>query len=134
MSRSLGFIGLIIVVAVGAIIYMKQVQSASSPGAQAEGAGANPHATIDIAGVKNDLLSMAQAERAHMASQGKYVSLDELVAAGELNAVKTNRPHWTYNMNISDSNFIIYAVYSGDTSGGKPPRLTIDETMAVKSE
>jgi hypothetical protein len=134
MSRSLGFIGLIIVVAVGAVIYMKQVQSASSPGAQAEGAGANPHSTIDIAGVKNDLLSIGQAERAHMASQGKYVSIDELVAAGELNAVKTSRPHWTYNTNISDTGFKVYAIYSGDASAGKPPRLSIDETMQVKSE
>src|SRR3954470_1984776 len=130
MSRALGFIGLIIVVAVGAVIYMKQVQSASSPGAQAEGAGATPQSTIDIAGIKNDLLSIAQAERAHMASQGKYVSLDELVSAGELNVVKTRRPGWTFSSEAGDSSFKVTATYPSNP----PTRLSVDESMSVKSE
>ena len=37
MSRSLGFIGLIIVVAIGAVIYMKQVQSAAPSAAEGDG-------------------------------------------------------------------------------------------------
>lgn len=128
MSRSLGFIGLIIVVAVGAVIYMKQVQSASLAGV--EGAGANPQATVDIAGIKNDLLSIAQAERAHMASQGKYVSMDELVSAGELNVAKTRRPGWTFSSEASDSSFKVTATYPS-----KPPtRLSVDESMSVKTE
>jgi len=134
MSRSLGFIGLIIVVAIGAVIYMKQVQSASSPGAQAEGARANPRSTIDIAGVKNDLLSMAQAERAHMASQGKYVSLDELVSAGELNLVKTRRPGWTFSSDVGESTFKVTATYPAAAPGETPTRLVVDETGSVRTE
>jgi hypothetical protein len=128
MSRSLGFIGLIIVVAIGAFIYMRQVQGASPAGV--EGAGANPQSTVDIAGVKNDLLSIAQAERAHMASQGKYVSVDELVSSGELNIVKTRRPGWTFSSEASDSNFKVTATYPTNP----PTRLSVDESMSVKSE
>jgi hypothetical protein len=128
MSRSLGFIGLIIVVAIGAFIYMKQVQSASPAGV--EGAGANPQSTVDIAGIKNDLLSIAQAERAHMASQGKYVSVDELVSSGELNIVKTRRPGWTFSSEASESSFKVTATYPTNP----PTRLSVDESMSVKSE
>ncbi|MDP9267582.1 MAG: hypothetical protein M3P27_04550 [Acidobacteriota bacterium] len=134
MSRSLGFIGLIIVVALGAVIYMKQVQSASSPAAQAEGAGGSPHSTIDVAGIKNDLLSIAQAERAHMASQGRYASLDELVSAGELSMVKTRRLGWTFSTDIGELNFKVMATYSGAAPAGTPTRFVVDETMAVRSE
>ncbi|HTK96014.1 MAG TPA: hypothetical protein VL382_10300 [Terriglobales bacterium] len=131
MSRSLGFIGLIIVVAVGAVIYMKQVQSAA-PGA-AEGGG-NPRSTIDIAGVKNDLIGIGNAERQHMATQGKYASLDELVAAGELQMARTSRGNWHYASETSESGFKITATYSGDAPAGTPTRFTIDETMQVRSE
>jgi hypothetical protein len=128
MSRSLGFIGLIIVVAIGAFIYMKQVQSASPAGV--EGAGANPQSTIDIAGVKNDLLSIAQAERAHMASQGKYVSVDDLVSAGELNVIKTRRAGWTFSSEANESSFKVTATYPTNP----PTRLSVDESMSVKTE
>src|SRR2546423_15544038 len=131
MSRSLGFIGLIIVVAIGAVIYMRQVHSASP--AAAEGGG-NPRSTIDIAGVKNDLLGIAQAERAHMASQGKYVSIDELVAAGELDMARTHRGNWMYAATTSDSGFKVTATYGGDASGGTPTRVVGDEKMQVRRE
>ena len=129
MSRALGFIGLIIVVAIGAVIYMKQVQSVTPAG------GSNPRATIDVAGVKSDLLSIGQAERMHMASQGKYASLDELISSGELVSNRTTRPNWSYNAEISDNSFKVYATYSGPTvAGEKPPRLFVDETGSVQTE
>ena len=131
MSRSLGFIGLIIVVAVGAVIYMKQVQTAAP--IAAEGAG-NPQSSIDVAGIKNDLLAIARAERAHMASQGRYASLDELVSAGELNMVKTRRPGWTFSSDIGELNFKVMATYTGGAPGGTPTRYVVDETMTVRSE
>ena len=131
MSRSLGFIGLIIVVAIGAVIYMKQVQSASPSAAEG---GGNPRSTIDIAGVKNDLLAIAQAERAHQATQGKYASLDELVAAGELTMNRTHRGPWTYSTETSDTGFKVTATYSGPAQPGAPTKFYVDETMQVSSE
>ncbi len=131
MSRSLGFIGLIIVVAVGAVIYMKQVQSAAPT--TAEGGG-NPSSTIDIAGVKSDLIAIGSAERAHMATNGKYASLDELVSAGELQMQRTHRNAWTYSSDVTDSGFKITASYSGDAPAGTPTRFVIDESGSVRQE
>ena len=131
MSRSLGFIGLIIVVAIGAVVYMKQVQNAAPPAAEG---GGNPQSSIDIAGIKNDLLSIGQAERAHMASQGKYASLDELVSAGELNMVKTRRPGWSFSSDVTESGFKVTATYSAGAPAGTPTRFVVDETGSVRSE
>ena len=64
MGRAFGFISLIIVVGIGAYIYMHQTQSVMSAGTS------NPTATVDLIGVRNDLLAIAQAERSHQASQG----------------------------------------------------------------
>jgi hypothetical protein len=129
MSRALGFVGLIIVVAIGAVIYMKQVQSVTPAGSS------NPRATIDVAGVKSDLLSIGQAERMHMASQGKYVSLDELISSGELVSNRTSRPNWSYSADISDTGFKVYATYTGAAAAGeKTPRFYVDETGTVQSE
>jgi hypothetical protein len=129
MSRSLGFVGLIIVVAIAAIIYMKQVQSVTPSAAEG---GGNPTSTIDIAGVKNDLLAIAQAERAHQATQGKYVSLDELVASGELTMNRTHRGPWTYATEVSDTGFKVTATYSGPAQAGAT-RFYVDESMQVRS-
>ena len=58
MSRLFGFLSVVIVMAIGMYIYSKQVQSSSAP------AGANsPQAAINITGVRNDLVSIASAER-----------------------------------------------------------------------
>jgi hypothetical protein len=133
MSRALGFIGLIIVVAIGAVVYMKQVQSAS-PGT-AEG-GDNPQSTIAIAGVKNDLLAIAQAERAHRAKTGSYVSLDDLVSAGELSMARTRRGAWEYSSDVSEGSFKIIATYTGPATAGtgSPTRYVIDENMQVRAD
>ena len=40
----------------------------------------NPKAAINITGVKTDLIRIATAERLYFASEGKYASLDELIA------------------------------------------------------
>jgi hypothetical protein len=130
MSRSLGFIGLIIVVAIGAVIYMKQVQSVTPPAAEG---GGNPTSTIDIAGVKNDLLAIAQAERAHQATAGKYISLDELIASGELTMKRTSRGPWTYSTEVTDTSFKVIATRSGPASAGAPARFYVDESMQVRS-
>src|SRR5579872_6367842 len=70
MGRILGFVGLLIAMGIGFYLYTKSAQSAVPGG---EG---SPKATIDINGVKQDLLSIAKAEQGRMASDGKYLPLD----------------------------------------------------------
>jgi hypothetical protein len=128
MSRVFSFVALIIVVAVGAYIYMRQTQSTMTAGSS------DPRATVDLIGVKNDLLAMAQAERAHNALHGDYVSLDDLRSQGELTMTRTNRGPYTYSSEISAGSFRIVATYSGPEGSGLPHTFSIDPSMQISQE
>src|ERR1051326_4411835 len=107
MGRAFGFISLIIVLGVGAYIYMRQTQGVMSTGSS------NPTATEDLIGVRNDLLAIAQAERSHAAAQGSYVSIEMLRSQGELTMTRDNRGPYNYSAEVSDSAFRIVATYAG---------------------
>jgi hypothetical protein len=128
MSRAFGFISLIIVVGIGAYIYMRQTQSVMTAGTS------NPIATVDLIGVRQDLLVMAQAERSYAALNSKYVSLDELRAQGSLAMTRNNRGPYTYSAEVSDSSFRIVATYNGPISSGMPKSLSVDQRMEVQEE
>ena len=132
MSRALGFIGLLIVLGVGAYIYMKQTQ-AVTPGGGAGGT-ATPRSTIDVVGVKNDLIALASAERRHFAADGKYVSIDELRSNGDISMSTNHRGPYSYSAETTDSGFHITASYSGPPNTDVPHTLSIDETMQIKTE
>jgi|SRR5437899_2353652 len=128
MSRAFGFIALIIVVAVGAVIYMRQTQSVMTAGTT------NPTSTVDLIGVRQDLLAIAQAERSYAALNGKFVSIDELRSQGSLTMTRDNRGPYTYSADVSDSAFRIVATYGGPTGSGMPRALSVDQTMEVHQE
>ena len=128
MGRAFGFVTLIIVVAGGAYIYMRQTQSVMSPGA------GSPTSTVDLMGVRSDLLAIAQAERSHAALQGSYVSIATLRSQGELAMQRDNRGPYNYSAEISDSGFRIVATYSGPESAGVPKTLSIDQTMQMTQQ
>lgn len=132
MSRALGFIGLLIVLGIGAYIYMRQTQ-AVTPGGGA-GSTATPRSTIDVVGVKNDLIALASAERRHFAAEGKYVSIDELRSNGDISMQTNQRGPYSYSAETSDTGFHIVASYSGPPNAGVPHTLSIDETMQIKTE
>ena len=132
MSRSLGFIGLLIVLGIGAYIYMRQAQSVT-PGGGVTG-GATPLSTIDVLGVKNDLIALANAERRHVATEGKYASIDELRSNGDISMPTNHRGPYEYSAETTESGFRITATYSGPPAPGVPQTLSIDETLQVKTE
>ena len=125
MGRAFGFISLIIVVAIGGYLYTKQVQSVTSVG------GSTPTTTIDVTAVRNDLLALANAERQNFASNGKYVSLDELQSNGTIRV--PSRPNYSYSAETGENNFKIVAAYSGPDPKA-PKRIAIDETMAITND
>jgi hypothetical protein len=127
MSRMFGFLSLIVVMAIGMYIYSKQMQSTSA----AAGAS-NPRAAIDITGVKADLISIASAERRYFASEGKYVSLDELISSNTI-TVARKRPPYTYEVQLSDGGFHVVATRSGENFGGTPAQLSVDENMEFQT-
>ena len=123
-GRAFGFILVVSVVAMGGYLYTKQAKSVTS-------VGSNPQTTVEVTGVRNDLLAIANAERRYFASNGKYVSLDELRTGGDISVPA--RPNYSYSAQTTESTFKIIAVYSGPDAKA-PKRITVDETMAITTD
>ena len=128
MSRAFSFVALLAVLVVGAWFYMRQAQSTMAGGTS------NPTATVDLMGVRSDLLAMAQAERSHAALDGGFVSLEELRSHGDLTMTRERRGPYTYSVEVSEGNFRIMATYSGPEGSGMPKSLSIDQTMQIRQE
>ena len=124
MARIFGFLTMVIAIAVGLYLYARQSQgiSESVPGGTLQ-------STPNIAGVKNDLIVIANAERAYMAQQSRYASLEELVAA-QYSAIPRGRAPYSYSVEVSEAGFHVIAARSGP---GGPSELSIDETMQISS-
>jgi hypothetical protein len=124
MTRIFGFLAMVIAMAVALYLYARQSQGISEavPGATLQ-------STVNIAGVKNDLIVIANAERAYMAQQSRYASLEELAAA-EYSAIPRGRPPYSYSVQVSEAGFRVIATRSGP---GGPSELSIDETMQITS-
>jgi hypothetical protein len=127
MSRVFGMVGLLVVLAVGMYIYKQQILATSPTGS------VNPRATVDTIGVRNDLLAIANAERRHYASDGKYVSIEDLISSGDLSMQKPTRGQFSYTADVDDSGFRITADYNGDVLG-VPKSMSIDQNMQIKTE
>lgn len=130
MTRWMGIAGLLIAAGIGLFLYSKQMTSIA-PGA-ATGA-ASPRATIDVTGVKNDLLAFGNAEKQQYALEGKYLSLDDLRAKGTVLPADHRGPY-TYTADISDTSFRVTATYSGEAQAGVPRTLSISDSMSIESQ
>ncbi|MGA8767221.1 MAG: hypothetical protein WB559_09390 [Candidatus Acidiferrales bacterium] len=124
--RSLGSIISILVVAViGLLVYKFYFTQSSSTGA------ATPAQTINVVGVKNDLLAIAQAERNYQAEHNSIASLDELVSSGEMSIKKTGRDGYTYDVESSGDGFRVTARCSATAAGCT--NYLIDQSMEVRA-
>lgn len=127
MTRVFGFVGLLIVLGVGAYIYKQQIQATSAPGAPA-----NPVTTVDTVGVRNDLIAIANAERRRFASDGKYVSIEDLISNGDISMKQPSRGPFTYSADVSEEGFNVIATYTGPEAANIPKTMSIDQTMQIK--
>jgi hypothetical protein len=125
MGRTIGILGVLIACAIGGYIYMQQ---AKSVGQQA----GNPRAVVDIAGVKMDLLNIAQAERLYDAREGHYASLEDLRAAGDISFQHNNRGFYNYSLDYNDNGFTVTATYNGPPNPQAPLTISIDQSMNVQ--
>ena len=124
MSRALGLIGVLIAAAIGFYLYTQQAQTASQ-------GTANPRQTIDVTGVKNDLIAIAQAERRYYATEARYASIDELRTHGDISMPTNARGPFTYSAEVSETGFRIVATYAGAPGPDAAQNLSIDETMQI---
>jgi hypothetical protein len=116
-----------IVLCVGAWLYTRQAKSVMPPGSN------NVRAVVDVTGVQNDLLAIANSERSQFALEGKYLSLDELRSKGVINLPRSGRAGYTYSVEVSDTSFRAVASYSGP-SAAAPQTISVDQTMEIHRE
>ncbi len=124
--RVFGLLGLVVVAAIVGFLYKSHLEGLKAAGA------ATPTQTIDIVGVKNDLIGIAQAERTYQAENGKYTTLGELVSSGALRLEKTGRAGYTYEVTASEQDFRIVAHCPAATYPGCT-NLSIDQTMEIQT-
>jgi hypothetical protein len=120
-------IGLLVVALIAGLIYKFYFTKMQSSGMGAS----TPAQTIDVVGVKNDLIGIAQAERAYQAEHGSYASFDDLVSSGGLTMKKTARDGYTYDVETSASGFRAVAHCPAATSPGCQ-NYSVDQTMEVQ--
>ena len=120
-------LGLVIVVAI--IWFVVKSQFSSGP------AGTQPPAeTINIVGVKSDLLAIAQAERMYLASHGSYASVDELQQDGSITFSGANRRGYNFTADLDDGQHFKVTAAPADPAKAGWPTLSIDETMQVTQQ
>jgi hypothetical protein len=92
---------------------------------------AHPKQTIDVIGVQNDLIGIAQAERMYQAEHNTYASLDDLASSGAMNMKKTGRDGYTYEADeVSADSFRIVAHCPSDAVTSCT-NYAVDQTMEV---
>lgn len=88
---------------------------------------------ISLTGVRMDLLQIAQAERAYLATNGNCATMDELVSSNSLTVRKTERDGYTYAVSCSGGNFNVVASHAPAPAGSpiRYPNLGIDQNMQI---
>ncbi len=126
--RGLGSIlGLIVVALIAALTYKFYFQKSAS----VDGA-ATPTQTIDVVGVKSDLLAIAQSERLYQAEHGTYASMDDLVSSGAMSLRKSGRDGYTYDVSASSDSFQVVAHCPAATNPGCTS-YSINPTMQIQA-
>ncbi len=119
--------GLLVVALISVLIYkfyFGQIQPAGSSGTPAQ--------TINVVGVKNDLIAIAQAERNYQVEHSAYApSIDELVSSGAMTLAKPGRDGYTYSIEASGESFRVIARCSAATSPGCT-NYAVDQTLEVQ--
>lgn len=127
-----GLIGLLVTAVIGVGIYLYLLkQAAPTPQTVAT-------QNVDIVGVKNDLVAIAQAERMYYTQNGSYADLSTLSSSGTMNIARTNRDGYTYAAVPSGGAFSVSATYTAPpvpmpagTTAPHFPTFTIDQTMEI---
>lgn len=128
MRRLFGLLSVGIVIGLASYIYMNQAQNAMVHGAS------NPAGTVDVVGVRHDLMAIARAERSYSAMHSGYVSLDQLRSSGELSMGATSRGPYNYSVEVSGTGFRAVATYSGPESASVSRTISIDQDLHFSEE
>jgi hypothetical protein len=126
--RGLGSLAGLLIVALIAVFTYKFYFSKTA----AVGGAATPAQTINVVGVKSDLLGIAQAERLYQAEHGTYATMDDLVSNGAMSVRKSGRDGYTYDVDASADSFQAVAHCPTDTHPGCT-NYSIDQSMTIQA-
>ncbi|MGH9744612.1 MAG: hypothetical protein ACRD59_00705 [Candidatus Acidiferrales bacterium] len=118
-------VGLLVVALISVLAYRLYFSKLQSTGT------GTPVQTISVVGVKNDLLAIAQAERAYQAEHGAYGSFEELKSAGAMTMLKDGRDGYAYEVETTSAGFRVLAKCSPATNPGCS-NWAVDQTMEVQ--
>jgi len=119
-------IGVLIVALIAVVAFRLYFRGQAGPG----GPGSAALDSVNDVGVKNDLVQIAQAERAYWAEHGSYASLDELESSGAVTAAKLGRANYTYSIETKADGFTVLARCK-DPKVGPCPEYSADQTMQI---
>lgn len=126
MRAGFSFIGILMVLGIGYIIYSTQIQSGQN--------GTPLPRQTNVLAVKQDLLSLGRSEGLYLATNGSYATIEQLMDSG-VSSIVPDGSRWGYKYSIEvegAAHFIITASPI-EASGTDQPTFSIDETMQVSS-
>ena len=121
-----GMLGILVVALISLLAYKYYFANAHSDGT------GTPAQTINIVGVKNDLIALAQAERGYQAEHGGFASLDDLTSNGALAMQNRSRQGYTYDIENTSNGFRAIAHCPTVTNPGCTDYF-VDQTMEVQT-
>jgi hypothetical protein len=129
-----GIVALLVGTLVGLFAYRSYLtQPLAVPGTPSQATGAaTPSQTINIIGIKSDLLAIAEAERAYQAEHSSVASFDELVSGGEISMKTSGRAGYKYDIEPAGEGFRVIARCTPAVAGCA--NYAIDQTMEIRTE
>lgn len=122
-------VGLVVVAAIVLVSYKLYFSKMMAD----SGGRGGPVQTIDVVGVKNDLIAIGQAERMYQTEHASYASMDDLVSSGALSIRKDGRDGYTYDVETSADGFHVVARCPAQKFPGCS-NYAIDQGMEVRTE
>lgn len=119
-------VGLIFALAIVFVTYKLFFSELQSTGSAA------PARAIDVVGVKNDLIAIAQAERVYQVEHSSYGTLEQLTTSGAMSMSKTGRGGYAYDVDAATDRFQVVAHCPAAANPGCS-NYAIDETMQVRT-
>jgi len=123
MRAAFGFVGILMVLGIGWILYSNQLQR----GPNIESL---PQQTNLIA-VRQDLFSLGQAEKLYQATNGYYATIDQLRSSSVVSRIPDGH-RWGYEYRVDvygSESFVVTATPVNPGSGR--PTLSVDETLQI---
>jgi hypothetical protein len=107
------------------VFYLKKLPTTDSGTASTQ--------AISLTGVRSDLLQIAQAERANIASTGSCVPLADLLSSNMLTMTRTERDGYSYSVECSGAEFNAVGRHAPAPAGSpiRYPNLAVDHNMQV---